>query len=250
MVITAFKPEQQISLAYSILWPTPWTWEHFTYMWTQTDFPIWIKNTVSVAVVVTALSVVAASLGAYSMVRLRWRGARFLSVIVLITYLVPGIMLLIPMYKILSDLHLNNSVTGLMATYPSFILPFCTWLLMGYYRSIPEELEEAALIDGCNRLGAFFRVVLPLVKPALLATALFAITASWNEFLFAFTFIFSDANKTLPVGLAQMILGDVYPYGNMMAASIMMTVPVVIMYIVGQRYMVAGLTAGAVKGGG
>jgi multiple sugar transport system permease protein len=219
-------------------------------MLSQTDFPIWLKNTVSVAVVTTAVSVVAAALGAYALVRLRWRGARTFSVVVLITYLVPGIMLLIPMYKILSELHLNNSIKALMATYPSFILPFATWLLMGYYRSIPEELEEAAQMDGCSRMAAFFRVVLPLVKPALLATALFAITASWNEFLFAFAFIFSDTSKTLPVGLAQMVLGDIYPYGNMMAASIMMTVPVVLLYVLGQRYMVEGLTAGSVKGGG
>ncbi len=250
MIITAFKSENQIEGGINILWPQPWTIDHFTFMWQQTDFPIWLRNTVQVAIVATAVSVVAAALGGYALVRLRWRGARSLSVIVLITYLIPGIMLLIPMYKILTELHLNNSIKALMVTYPFFILPFCTWLLMGYYRSIPEEMEEAAQIDGCSRFGAFYRVVLPLVKPALLATALFAITASWNEFLFAFALIFSDTSKTLPVGLAQMILGDIYPYGNMMAASIMMTIPVVIMYVFGQRYMIAGLTAGSVKGGG
>ena len=111
-------------------------------------------------------------------------------------------------------------------------------------------MEEAAQIDGCSRLSAFFRVVLPLVKPAVMATALFAITASWNEFLFAYAFIFTDTSKTLPVGLAQMVLGDVYPYGNMMAASILMTIPVVLLYVLGQRQMVEGLTAGSVKGGG
>jgi multiple sugar transport system permease protein len=249
-IITAFKPEAQIEEAVNIFWPKPWTVEHFQYMLSQTDFPTWLKNTVAVAVVTTAISVTAAALGAYALVRLRWRGARTFSVLVLITYLVPSIMLLIPMYKILSDLHLNNSVKSLMVTYPSFILPFATWLLMGYYRSIPEELEEAAQMDGCSRFSAFFRVVLPLVKPALMATALFAITASWNEFLFAYAFIFSDTAKTLPVGLAQMVFGDVYPYGNMMAASLMMTIPVVLMYTLGQRYMVEGLTAGSVKGGG
>lgn len=249
-IITAFKTEAQIERLQNVFWPRPWTAEHFAYMWTQTDFPIWIKNTISVAVITTILSVSAAALGAYALVRLRWRGARFVSATVLFTYLVPSAMLLIPMYKILSDLHVNNSVASLVITYPSFILPFATWLLMGYYRSIPEELEEAALIDGCTRIGAFARVVVPLAAPALLATSLFAVTSSWNEFLYAFTFIFSDASKTLPVGLAQMVLGDVYPYGNMMAASVMMAVPVAILYVLGQRSMVDGLTAGGVKGGG
>ena len=137
---------------------------------------------------------------------------------------------------------------ALMVTYPSVMLPFATWLMMGYYRSIPEELEDAAMIDGCNRFQAFFRVVLPLVRPALLAVAMFAVTQAWNEFLYAFTFIRSAEVFTLPVGLQGMIIGDVQPWGELMAASLMTAVPVIIIYMLGQKFMVAGLTAGSVKG--
>jgi multiple sugar transport system permease protein len=133
-------------------------------------------------------------------------------------------------------------------TYPTVVLPFATWLMMGYYRSIPEELEDAAMIDGCNRFQAFLRVILPLTRPALLAVALFAITQAWNEFLYAYTFLRSSEVFTLPVGLAQLIVGDVQPWGVLMAASLLTAVPVVIIYMVGQKFMVAGLTAGSVKG--
>ena len=133
-------------------------------------------------------------------------------------------------------------------TYPTFVLPFATWMMMGYYRSIPEELEDAAMIDGCSRFGAFFRVVLPLVRPALLAVTMFAITNAWNEFLYAFSFLRSSENFTLSVGLQGMIIGDVQPWGELMASCLMTALPVVIIYMLGQRFMVAGLTAGSVKG--
>jgi multiple sugar transport system permease protein len=246
-VITSFKTDNQISDGTHVFWPEPWTITHFKELLFDTSFPIWFKNTVLVAIVATIVSVACASLGAYALTRLRWRGARTLSVLVLVTYLVPGVMMVIPMYKILTQLHVINALSGLMLTYPAFIMPFATWLLMGYYRSIPEEMEEAAVIDGCTRFQAYRKVVLPLTAPALLATALFAITNSWNEFLFAFVFITREVNKTLPVGLAQMVIGDVFPWGQMMAAALMMAVPVVIIYTLGQRVMVGGLTAGAVK---
>ena len=132
-------------------------------------------------------------------------------------------------------------------TYPTFVLPFATWLLMGYYRSMPEELESAALIDGCNRLQAFFLVVLPLVRPALLAVAIMAFTQAWNEFLYAYTFLRSDELLTLPVGLSRLIVGDIQPWGLLMAASLLTAVPVGILYMVGQRLMISGLLAGSLK---
>jgi multiple sugar transport system permease protein len=167
---------------------------------------------------------------------------------VLVANLMPGALMVIPMYIILAQLQVINTHWALILTYPSFVLPFATWLMMGYYRSIPEEIEDAALIDGCNRLQAFFLVVLPLVRPALLAVALFSFTAAWNEFLYAFTFLRTGSLLTLPVGLSQLIVGDVQPWGLLMAASILTAVPMAVIYIVGQRLMVAGLTAGSVKG--
>jgi multiple sugar transport system permease protein len=166
----------------------------------------------------------------------------------MVAYLMPGALMVIPMYLILAQLGAINTVWALLLTYPSFVLPFATWLMMGYYRSIPEELEDAAMIDGCNRFQAFLRVVLPLARPAVLAVALLAITQAWNEFLYAYTFIRNPNLYTLSVGLAQLIVGDIQPWGQLMAASLLTALPVAVLYMLGQRFMVAGLAAGSVKG--
>lgn len=244
---TAFKSTLQIQQIRSMFWPDPWTIEHFVFLFTQIPFTKWYSNTVLVALATTVISVLVASLGAYALVRLRWRGSAVFGTIVLIAYLMPGALMFIPMYAILVGLKVINTQLALILTYPSFILPFATWLLMGYYRSIPEELEDAARIDGCNRLQAFFRIVFPLTRPALLAVALFAVTQAWNEFLYAYTFLRSAEVFTLPVGLAQLVIADVQPWGVLMAASLLTAVPVMILYMLGQKFMVAGLTAGAVK---
>ena len=248
VVITAFKTNEQMRTSDSVFWPSPWTFDHFNYMLTETDFPRWFLNTVQVALVSCIISVMVGALGAYALVRLRWRGASFLSTAILFAYLMPTVMLFIPLYRIFTELHLVNTLGALMIAYPTFGLPFATWLLMGYYRSLPRELEEAALIDGANYFQAFFGVILPLMKPALMAVALFAITAAWDEFLFAFVFINSESLFTLSVGLRNMVTGDIFPWGQMFAASIMTTVPVVIVYVLAQRFMIAGLSAGSVKG--
>ncbi len=168
--------------------------------------------------------------------------------VLLITYLLPAALMFIPLYGILAQLGLINTRWALIVTYPTGMIPFATWLMMGYYRAIPEELEHAAMVDGATRLQAFLRVTLPLTTPALLAVTLFSFTAAWKEYLYAFVFISSDKLMTLPVGLAQTIFGDIYPWGLLMAASLIISVPVVIFYMWGQRFMVAGLTAGSVKG--
>jgi multiple sugar transport system permease protein len=248
VVITSFKTNEQMRTSDSVFWPSPWTLDHFTFMLTETDFPRWFLNTVQVALVSCIISVMVGALGAYGLVRLRWRGASFLSTAILFAYLMPTVMLFIPLYRIFTELHLVNTLGALMIAYPTFGLPFATWLLMGYYRSLPRELEEAALIDGANYFQAFFGVILPLMKPALMAVALFAITAAWDEFLFAFVFINSESLFTLSVGLRNMVHGDIFPWGQMFAASIMTTVPVVIVYVLAQRFMIAGLSAGSVKG--
>jgi multiple sugar transport system permease protein len=248
VIITAFKTNEQMRTSESVFWPSPWTFGHFTHMLTETDFPRWFLNTALVALVSCIISVMVGALGAYGLVRLRWRGASVLSTAILFSYLMPTVMLFIPLYKIFTELHLVNSLGALMIAYPTFGLPFATWLLMGYYRSLPRELEEAALIDGANYFQAFFSVILPLMKPALMAVALFAITAAWDEFLFAFVFINSESLFTLSVGLRNMVHGDIFPWGQMFAASIMTTIPVVIIYMLAQRFMIAGLSAGSVKG--
>jgi len=248
IVVTAFKSTLQIQQIQNMFWPSPWTMEHFRYMIYEKPFLTWYRNTVVVAVVSTTISVLAAALGGYALARLKWRGAGGMSTAVLIAYLMPTALMFIPLYAILASLKLINTQLALIVSYPSVVLPFATWLMMGYYRSIPEELEDAAMIDGCSRFGAFFRVVLPLVRPALLAVTMFAITNAWNEFLYAFSFLRSSENFTLSVGLQGMIIGDVQPWGELMASCLMTALPVVIIYMLGQRFMVAGLTAGSVKG--
>jgi multiple sugar transport system permease protein len=249
VVITAFKTTQQWTSFESVFWPNPWTLEQFdALLGGRRAFGLWYRNTAIVALVTTFVSVMVASLGAYGLTRLRWRGSNIFASSVLIAYLMPPVLMFIPIYQIFSVLGLTNRLEGLMVAYPTFGLPFALWLMMGYYASIPKEMEEAALIDGCNHFQAWYKVVLPLAAPALLAAALFSITQSWKEFIFAFVFLSKERLFTLSVGLAQMIIGDILPWGELMAASLLMAIPVVIIYILGQRFMVAGLTAGAVKG--
>lgn len=248
IIITAFKSDLQISQRTDIFWPAPWTLAQFDRLFYREPFWIWFRNSSIVAVTTTALAVVISALGAYALARLRFLGAQTLQTILLITYLLPAALMFIPLYGILADLGVINTRWALILTYPTGMIPFATWLLMGYYRSIPEELEHAAMVDGATRLQAFLLVTLPLTAPALLAVTLFSFTAAWKEYLFAFVFITSQNLMTLPVGLAQSIFGDIYPWGMLMAASLVISIPVVIFYMYGQRFMVAGLTAGSVKG--
>jgi multiple sugar transport system permease protein len=245
--ITSFKTDLQIQRFVSIFFPNPWTLEQYRSLLLETPFLIWFRNTVFVAVVSTAISVVLAALAAYALARLKFLGARALTTLLLITYLLPGTLIFIPLYQTLTQLGIINTYAALIVTYPTFLLPFATWVMLGYFRSIPVELEEAALIDGANRLIAFWRITLPLAAPALLSVTLFAFTNAWNEFLFAFVFITSEHLKTLPVGLQLLVFGDVYPWGQLMAASLLMAIPVMLVYIYAQRYLVEGLTAGGVK---
>jgi multiple sugar transport system permease protein len=248
IVITAFKTDLQIGQRASIFWPDPWSTDQFRRLFFDEPFFVWFKNSATVAVTTTVLAVVISSLSGYALARLRFLGAQGMTTILLITYLLPGALMFIPLHRILTELRLIDTLWALILTYPTGMVPFATWLLMGYYRSIPEDLEEAAMVDGATRLQAFYKVTLPLTLPALAAVTLFAFTGAWKEFLFAFVFITKDSLMTLPVGLAQTIFGDIYPWGMLMAASLMISLPVVVFYMWGQRFMIAGLTAGSVKG--
>ncbi|MGI5499207.1 ABC transporter permease subunit [Lentzea sp. CA-135723] len=248
MTVTAFKSDDQIVARTDDLWPTPWTTEQFTNLFADRAFGTWYLNTVLVSVASTVIALICAALAGYALARLRFRGSESFTVTILLTYVMPGALLFIPLYQLMSGVGLNDSLWSLVLAYPTFTLPFATWLLVGYFRSIPADLEEAALVDGCTRFGAFVRIVLPLAKPGLLAVALFTLTNAWNEFLFAFVFITKDDYKTLPVGMQSMIFGDVVPQGQLAAASLLISIPVVTMYAFGQRFLTEGLTAGAVKG--
>ncbi|WP_199444370.1 ABC transporter permease [Umezawaea beigongshangensis] len=248
MTVTAFKSDAQIVARTDDLWPIPWSTEQFTNLFTGRAFGTWYVNTLLVSVASTAIALICAALASYALARLKFRGSESFTVTILLTYVMPGALLFIPLYQMMSGIGLNDSLWSLVLAYPTFTLPFATWLLVGYFRSIPADLEEAALVDGCTRFGAFVRIVLPLARPGLLAVALFTLTNAWNEFLFAFVFITKDDYKTLPVGMQSMIFGDVVPQGQLAAASLLISVPVVVMYGFGQRFLTEGLTAGAVKG--
>jgi multiple sugar transport system permease protein len=248
IIVTSFKTDLQIQQFRSIFAPSPWTLEQYRSLLFDTSFPVWFRNTIIVATSSTAISVFVATLAAYALARLKFLGAGTLTTLLLVTYLLPATLLFIPLYRILTQLGIINSYWALIFTYPTFLMPFATWVMLGYFRSIPPELEEAALIDGATRFGAFWRITLPLAAPALLSITLFAFTNAWNEFLFAFVFITSEHLKTLPVGLQLLVFGDIYPWGQLMAASLLMAVPVVMIYIFAQRFLVEGLTAGSIKG--
>jgi multiple sugar transport system permease protein len=248
MTITSFKNEDQMRSIVSMFWPKPFAIENYQQLLAKTEFASWFGNSVFVAVSSTLLATAVGTIGAYALARLKFLGRGFMASATLITYLVPPSILFIPLYKQMQGLGMANSLAGLIAAYPSFTVPFVTWLLMGYFESIPEELEEAAMIDGATRFGAFYRIVLPLSAPGVLAAGLYAFTQAWNEFLYALVFITDGRLRTLPVGLASFITGDVYGWGYLMAGAVLTTLPVIAAYIYLQKYMVEGLTAGSVKG--
>ena len=251
VIVNSFKTMAQVSTFTQIFWPNPWSLEQYQRLLGPAhNFTVWLRNTLIVSTITPLISVLIASLGAYALTRLRWKGAGTMASLVLVAYLMPGIMMIVPIYQMFAVLRITNTLWALLFSYPTFALPFAIWLMMGYYATIPEELEAAALVDGCNRFQAFWRVVLPLTKPAMAAVFLFGVTQAWSEFLFAYIMISRDSKMTIPVGLSQMIIGDVVPWGELCAAALIMTVPVLILYTLGQKYMVGGLTAGAVKGGG
>ena len=193
------------------------------------------------------MSLVCSVCAAYAIERLRFSGSRYVGLAIFLAYLVPPSILFIPLAAIIFKLGLFDSLWALILTYPTFLVPFCTWLLMGYFRTIPYELEECALIDGATRLQILWKITLPLAVPGLISAGIFAFTLSWNEFIYALTFISSTENKTVPVGaITELVEGDVYHWGSLMAAALLGSLPVVIMYSFFVEYYVSSLT-GAVK---
>ena len=248
MTVTSFKTEDQMRSLVSMFWPKPFALENYAQLLVKTDFITWYGNSALVAISSTLVATAIGTLGAYALARLKFMGRAFMSSAVLITYLVPPSILFIPLYAQIRTFGLADSLAGLIAAYPSFTVPFVTWLMMGYFESIPVELEEAAMIDGATRFGAFRRIILPLAAPGVLAAALYAFTQAWNEFLYALVFITNVKLRTLPVGLSSFITGDVYGWGYLMAGAVLTTLPVIVVYMYLQKYMVEGLTSGSVKG--
>jgi multiple sugar transport system permease protein len=248
MGITAFKPNAELlSRTGNPFWVIAPTLAHFKHLLFNTAYPDWMWNTILISTVSTFFSLFASVLAAYAIERLRFNGSRQVGLCIFLAYLVPPSILFIPLAYIVYQLGLFDTRWALMLTYPTFLIPFCTWLLMGYFRSIPYELEECALIDGASRLQILTKIVLPLAVPGLISAGIFAFTLSWNEFIYALTFISSSENKTVPVGvITELVEGDVYHWGALMAGALLGSVPVAVMYSFFVEYYVAGMT-GAVK---
>ncbi|MEP7104850.1 MAG: carbohydrate ABC transporter permease [Chloroflexota bacterium] len=250
MFITSFKSDTELlDFNQSPLFVRQPTLSHYWHLFTQTFFPRWALNTAIVAVVSTTISLVSSILAGYSIARLRYKGASWVGWAIFVTYLVPPTLLFLGMAKLIQELHLFNNLMALILTYPTFLIPFSTWLLIGYFKSIPRELEEAALVDGATRWQAMTRIVIPLALPGILSAGMFAFTLSWNEYLYSLIFMNDPLSKTIPVGVTQdLIRGDEFFWGELMAAALLGSIPVALLYSFFVDYFVAGMTAGAVKG--
>jgi multiple sugar transport system permease protein len=248
MVVTSVKPDDELlSRAGNPFWVHAPTLAHIKKLFFDTGYPEWLWNTMLVSVVSTFVSIACSVLAAYAIERLRFKGSRYVGMSIFLAYLVPPSILFIPLAAMVYKLHLFDTRLALILTYPTFLIPFCTWLLMGYFKSIPFELEECALIDGANRWQILVKIVLPLAVPGLISAGIFAFTLSWNEFIYALTFISSSEVKTVPVGVVtELVEGDVYHWGSLMAGALFGSLPVAILYSFFVEYYVSGLT-GAVK---
>ena len=248
MGMTAFKPnEELLSKAGNPFWLINPTLDHFRKLLFNTQYPAWLWNTVLVSVCSTFLSLFASVLAAYAIERLRFNGSKFVGMMIFFAYLVPPSIIFIPLASIVFQYGLFDTRWALILTYPTFLVPFCTWLLMGYFRSIPFELEECALIDGATRWQILTRIILPLAVPGLISAGIFAFTLSWNEFIYALTFVSSSEIKTVPVGVVtELVEGDVYHWGALMAGALLGSLPVAFVYSFFVEYYVSGMT-GSVK---
>jgi len=251
MLVTSLKTNKEIAELSS----NPWlikqglTLEHYKYLFTETPFLIFFKNTIIVTISVVIISMVISVLAAYSLSRLRFWGSGVLATGIFLTYLVPDTLLFIPLFKIVGWLGLLNSYWVLVLIYPTLSVPFCTWLMIGYFSSIPKEIDEAALIDGANHMQMLLKVFIPVAMPGLIAATIFAFTVSWAGFLYPLAFIYSESEMVLTVGtVTTLIKGDVFHWGGLMAGALLAAAPPVILYAFLMDYYIAGLTSGATKG--
>ncbi|HET8999755.1 MAG TPA: carbohydrate ABC transporter permease [bacterium] len=250
MIVVSLKPPTDLfNLRFNPFLIQHFTPKNYLYLFQETAFLVWAKNTLIVSVAATTLALSCSVLIGYALARLRFPGGSAMGVGIFLAYLVPPTLLFLPLAQVVAKLHLYNTYWALIFTYPTFLIPFGSWLLMGYFRTIPREIEECALIDGSSRLGTLFKIVLPLSLPGILSAAIFSFTLSWNEFLYALIFMSSGPLKTIPVGtVSDLIKADVLFWGPLMASALLGSVPIAVIYTFFVDHYVSGLTAGAVKG--
>lgn len=248
MVVTSIRPDREIYALFPSWIPKEVTFEHFKTIWSEYGFSIYFKNSLINALFTMAFSTSISIFGAYAIARFRFRGKNIFDQFILFVYLVPVILVIVPFFLTLNKLGLNNTRFGLIIGCTCYCLPFSLWVLKGFLREIPEAIEEAALVDGATRMQAFFRVILPLSIPGLIATSLFSFVLAWNDYLFALIIIDSEELKTLPLAISSYASGHDVSDGLLMAAGVITVAPAAVLYLLLQRYFVSGLSAGAVKG--
>src|SRR5215475_13583971 len=250
MTLTSLKQDRELYDRHSVplvIKQGP-TLEHYSKLLWDTEFLTWTKNSLLVTVIATSISVLIGTIAAYALARLRFFGVGTFGTGIFVTYLVPTSLLFLPLAQVVNWIGLADSKWALVVTYPTFLVPFCTWLLMGYFRTVPREIEECAMVDGATRMQALLRIILPIAIPGLVCAVLFAFTLSWNEFIYALTFTTSSEQITASVGVtSELIRGDIYFWGSLMAGAVLGSVPIVVLYVFFLDYYVSGLTAGAVK---
>ena len=250
MGLTSLKTDRELydRAAVPLLIREGATLDHYKNLLWETAFLTWTKNSLLVTALATAISVVIGTVAAYALARLQFFGVGSFGTGIFVTYLVPTSLLFLPLAQVVNWIGLADSKWALVVTYPTFLVPFCTWLLMGYFRTVPKEVEECAMVDGATRVQALVRIVLPMAIPGIICAILFGFTLSWNEFIYALTFTSSSDQITASVGVTQeLIRGDIYFWGGLMAGAMLASIPIVILYVFFLDYYVSGLTAGAVK---
>jgi multiple sugar transport system permease protein len=249
MIVTSVKPQSELFRRPPTFLPETVTFEHYWTLLTRTGFLDYFRNSVILSVATTLTVVAIATLGAYSLVRFRYRGRESLAFLVLFTYLLPSVVLIIPLYLMLVTLGVSNTIFSLVIAYTTFALPYALWLLRSFMAGIPEDLESAALVDGASRMGAFRDIILPQLLPGIISTALFTFILSWNEYLYALVLVNSDAARPLTTGVMSMLISAFnIEWSLLMAASVMMSVPLIVAFAFLQSYLTSGFGAGGVKG--
>jgi len=247
IVVTALKTEKEIYDYPPTFFPTTVTLEQYATILWHSQFPLFIRNSAIVAVVCTLITAIVALLAAYAITRMQFVGRAMVARLIVVAYLLPPSLLFIPLFLVLQRLGLVDALGGLVLAYLTFTVPFATWMLIGHIRTIPSELDEAARIDGASRLQVLLRIIVPVALPGIAVVALFAFTQAWNEFLYALVFVYNNSARTITAGLASLMMGDVFIWGQLMAASTLAIVPVLLVYLVAQKYLIEGLTGGSVK---
>lgn len=248
IIITSFKPVKDSVSVPIQYWPKHFTLENYSAVFRLTKFPVFFKNSLLVAVIVGAITVLLSILAGYSLARFKFKGKSAVLLLFLVTQMIPVVVMIVPLFIVFNKLNLLDTLTGLVIPYTIISIPFCTLMMVGFFKQVPVSIEESASIDGCNRISALFRIVVPVMLPGIVSTFVFAFIGAWNEFFFSVMFINSDEVKTIPVGLSTFIQKVDVNWAMMSATAVIAMVPAVILFLIIQKYLIQGLSSGAVKG--